>query len=242
MRERIAERVDDPEIAEKLIPRDHAFGTKRVPLENGYYEIFNRDNVDLVDVKAVPIEEIAPTGVRTKDGKEHEFDALVFATGFDAMTGPYNKIDIRGREGQLLRDKWAEGPRTYLGLMSAGFPNMFAITGPQSPSVLTNMPVAIEQHVEWISALIGQMRDSGLGVVEPTLDAEDEWVDHSQEVAHATLLPESATWYMGANIPGKPQVFLPYLGGLGPYREKCDEVAAKGYEGFAFADREETSA
>jgi len=233
VRERIAERIDDPATAEKLTPGDHAFGTKRVPLENGYYEIFNRDNVELVDVKETPIEEITPTGVRTRDG-EHEFDALVFATGFDAMTGPYNKIEIRGWGGQLLREKWAEGPHTYLGVMSAGFPNLFAVTGPQSPSVLTNMPVAIEQHVEWISSLIGHMRDTGLEVVEPTREAEEGWVKHSQEVAHATLFPESATWYMGANIPGKPQVFLPYLGGLGPYRQKCDEVAANDYEGFAF--------
>jgi cyclohexanone monooxygenase len=179
--------------------------------------------------------------VRTQDG-EYEFDALVFATGFDAMTGPYNKIDIRGRGGQLLRDKWAEGPRTYLGLMSAGYPNLLAITGPQSPSVLTNMPVAIEQHVDWISGVIQHMRDNGLDVVEPTREAEDAWVDHSQEVAYATLLPQSATWYMGANIPGKPQVFLPYLGGLGPYRKKCDEVAANDYEGFAFTNQDETNA
>ena len=239
VRQKIRERVDDPETAEKLTPRDHAFGTKRVPLENNYYEIFNQDNVELVDVKETPIQEITPTGVRTEDG-EYEFEALVFATGFDAMTGPYNKIDIRGRDGQLLRDKWAEGPRTYLGLMSAGYPNLFAITGPQSPSVLTNMPVAIEQHVEYISGVIRHMRDNGLDVVEPTREAEDGWVDYSQEVAHATLFPESATWYMGANVPGKPQVFLPYLGGLGPYREKCEEVAANGYEGFAFADREES--
>jgi cation diffusion facilitator CzcD-associated flavoprotein CzcO len=235
VRQRIQERVEDPVTSEKLTPRDHAFGTKRVPLENGYYEIFNQDNVGLVDVQKEPIEEITPTGVRTKDG-EYEFDALVFATGFDAMTGPYNKIDIRGRDGRLLRDKWAEGPRTYLGLMSAGYPNLFAITGPQSPSVLTNMPVAIEQHVEYISDVIRHMRDNGFDVVEPTREAEDEWVDHSQEVAHATLFPQSATWYMGANIPDKPQVFLPYLGGLGPYRQKCDEVAANGYEGFAFAE------
>jgi cation diffusion facilitator CzcD-associated flavoprotein CzcO len=233
VRQKIRERIDDPETAEKLTPTDHAFGTKRVPLENGYYEIFNQDNVDLVDVKETPIEGITPTGVRTEGG-EYEFDALVFATGFDAMTGPYNKIDIRGRDGELLRDKWAEGPRTYLGLMSAGYPNLFAITGPQSPSVLTNMPVAIEQHVDYISGVIGHMQDNGLEAVEPTREVEDEWVDHSQEVAHATLLPESATWYMGANIPGKPQVFLPYLGGLGPYREKCDEIAANGYEGFTF--------
>jgi cation diffusion facilitator CzcD-associated flavoprotein CzcO len=242
VRERIRERVDDAETAEKLTPRDHAFGTKRVPLEDGYYEIFNQGNVELVDVKETPIEEITAHGVRTEDGKEHEFDALVFATGFDAMTGPYNKMDIRGRDGRQLRDKWAEGPRTYLGIMSTGYPNLFAVTGPQSPSVLTNVPVAIEQHVEWISGIIRHMRDNGLDVVEPTREAEDEWVDHSQEVAHATLFPESATWYMGANIPGKPQVFLPYLGGLGPYRQKCDEVAANGYEGFAFANREGTNA
>lgn len=243
MREKIRERIDDPVTAERLIPRNHGFGTKRVPLENGYYEIFNRDNVELVDVQKAPIEEITATGVRAKDG-DHEFDALVFATGFDAMTGPYNKIDIRGRDGQLLRDKWAEGPRTYLGIMSAGYPNLFAITGPQSPSVLTNMPVAIEQHVDWISDAIQHMLDNGLNVVEPTSEAEEEWVDHSQEVAYATLLPQSATWYMGANIPGKPQVFLPYLGGLGPYRQKCDEVAENDYEGFAFAERtrEETNA
>ena len=241
VRERIAERVDDPATAGRLTPSDHAFGTKRVPLEDGYYEIFNQDNVALVDVKETPVEEITPTGVRTSAG-EYEFDALVFATGFDAMTGPYNKIDIRGRGGRLLRDKWAEGPRTYLGLMSADYPNLFTITGPQSPSVLTNMPVAIEQHVEWISEIIRHMRVGGLGVVEPTREAEDEWVDHSQEVAHSTLFPESATWYMGVNIPGKPQVFLPYLGGIGPYRQKCDEVAANGYEGFAFASSEGANA
>jgi cyclohexanone monooxygenase len=239
VRARIAERIDGPATAEKLTPSDHAFGTKRVPLENGYYEIFNRNNVELVDVKETPIEEITPTGVRTLDG-EHEFDAIVFAVGFDAMTGPYNKIEVRGRGGQMLRDRWPDGPRTYIGVMSAGFPNLFAITGPQSPSVLTNMPVAIEQHVEWISGLTGHMRQGGLDDVEPTREAEEEWVNHSQEVAHATLFPESATWYMGANIPGKPQVFLPYLGG--PYRQKCDEVAANGYEGFAFASRKETNA
>jgi cation diffusion facilitator CzcD-associated flavoprotein CzcO len=240
VREKIRERVDDPVTAEKLTPRDHAFGTKRVPLENGYYEIFNRDNVEVVDVQKAPILEITAVGVRTQDG-EYEFDALVFATGFDAMTGPYNKIDIRGRGGELLRDKWAEGPRTYLGLMSAGYPNLFAITGPQSPSVLTNMPVAIEQHVDWISGIIQHMLDNDLDTAEPTREAEDEWVDHSQEVAYATLFPESATWYMGANIPGKHQVFLPYLGGLGAYRQKCDEVAENDYEGFAFDSRKQAN-
>jgi cyclohexanone monooxygenase len=233
LREKIQERVDDPVTAEKLTPRDHAFGTKRVPLETNYYEAFNRDNVELVNVRDAPIQEITPTGLRTPDG-DYEFDVLVFATGFDAITGPIDNIDIRGRGGQLLREKWADGPRTYLGLTSAGFPNLFFITGPQSPSVLSNMPVSIEQHVEFVSGIIERMQERGLELIEPTAEAEEEWTDHAQEVAYATLFPESATWYMGANIPGKPQVFLPYLGGVGPYRQKCDEVAANDYEGFAF--------
>ncbi len=232
LRKQIQERVDDPVTAEKLTPRDHAFGTKRVPLEDSYYEAFNRDNVQLVDVRLAPIREITPTGLRTQDA-EYEFDALVFATGFDAMTGPLNRINIRGRGGQLLREKWAEGPKTYLGLTSAGFPNLFFITGPGSPSVLSNMPVSIEQHVEFVSKIISDMRESGAELIEPTQQAEDEWSDHVQEVAHSTLFPETATWYMGANIPGKPRVFLPYLGGVGPYRQKCDEVVANDYEGFA---------
>jgi cyclohexanone monooxygenase len=234
LREKIQERVDDPVTAEKLTPRDHAFGTKRVPLETNYYEAFNRDNVELVNVRDAPIQEITPTGLRTHDG-EYTFDVLVFATGFDAITGPIDNIDFRGRGGQLLREKWAEGPRTYLGLTSADFPNLFFITGPQSPSVLSNMPVSIEQHVEWISGIIEHMRERGLEFIEPTAQAEEEWTEHAQEVAYSTLFPESATWYMGANIPGKPQVFLPYLGGVGPYRQKCDEVAANDYEGFAFS-------
>ena len=234
LRKKIQERVDDPVTAEKLTPRDHAFGTKRVPLETNYYEAFNRDNVELVDVREAPIQEITPTGLLTQDG-EYTFDVLVFATGFDAMTGPLNNIDIRGHSGQLLREKWAEGPRTYLGLTSVGFPNLFFITGPQSPSVLSNMPVSIEQHVEWISGIIEYMRERGLELIEPTDQAENEWTDHAQEVAYSTLFPQSATWYMGANIPGKPQVFLPYLGGVGAYRQKCDEIAANDYEGFAFS-------
>ena len=232
LRKKIAERVDDPVTAEKLTPRDHAFGTKRVPLESNYYEAFNRDNVELVDVRTAPIEEITPKGLRTAEA-EYEFDVLIFATGFDAMTGPLNRIDIRGRGGQLMREKWAEGPKTYLGLTSAGFPNLFFITGPGSPSVLTNMPVSIEQHVEFVSKIISEMRERGAETIEPTQRAEEEWSGHVQELARATLFPESATWYMGANIPGKPRVFMPYLGGAGPYREKCDEIAANDYEGFA---------
>ncbi|MGI8538826.1 MAG: flavin-containing monooxygenase [Rubrobacteraceae bacterium] len=241
LREKIAERVDDPETAEKLIPRDHAFGTKRVPLEYDYYEAFNRDNVELVDVKAAPIMEITATGLRTEDG-EYEFDVLVFATGFDAMTGPLNNMGIRGRGGKLLSEKWSEGPRTYLGLTSADFPNFFTITGPGSPSVISNMPVSIEQHVEFISRIVSDMRDRDAETIEPAKEAEDEWTSHVQEVAYSTLFPESATWYMGANIPGKPRVFLPYLGGVGPYRAKCDEIAENDYEGFAFATKERAGA
>ncbi len=166
-------------------------------------------------------------------GRDYEVDALVLATGFDAMTGSVAKIDIRGRDGVTLNQKWAEGPKTYLGLMSAGFPNLFIITGPGSPSVLSNMIVSIEQHVEWIADCIGWMRDRGLEAIEAKQDAEEKWVAHVNEVAHTTLYPQANSWYMGANIPGKPRIFMPYIGGVGPYRQICNEVVAKGYEGFA---------
>jgi cation diffusion facilitator CzcD-associated flavoprotein CzcO len=234
LHDRIRETVDDPETAELLIPKGYPFGCKRNPLDSGYFETFNLPHVHLVDVKSNPIAAITEQGVRLEDGTEYAFDAIVYATGFDAMTGPLNAIDIRGRGGQLLRDKWAEGPRTYLGLTSAGFPNLFMITGPQSPSVLSNMPVSIEQHVEFIGRIIGDMRARGAETIEPTRQAEDAWVAHNQELAEATLFPTADTWYMGANIPGKPRVFLPHLGFVGPYRQKCDEVAANGYEGFVF--------
>ena len=234
LHDRIRETVDDPETAELLIPKGYPFGCKRNPLDSGYFETFNLPHVHLVDVKSNPIAAITEQGVRLEDGTEYALDAIVYATGFDAMTGPLNAIDIRGRGGQLLRDKWAEGPRTYLGLTSAGFPNLFMITGPQSPSVLSNMPVSIEQHVEFIGRIIGDMRARGAETIEPTRQAEDAWVAHNQELAEATLFPTADTWYMGANIPGKPRVFLPHLGFVGPYRQKCDEVAANGYEGFVF--------
>lgn len=233
IRSYIRQVVKDPQVAELLTPRDHPFGTKRPPLEHGYYEAFNRENVTLVDVRRAPIVEIAPTGLRTEEA-EYELDAIIFATGFDAMTGSLLRMDIRGREGLSLREKWAEGPRTYLGLATAGFPNMFMITGPQSPSVLSNMPVSIEQHVEWIAACIRQMLERDLQVVEAQEQAEEGWVKHVTEVAEATLYPKASSWYVGANIPGKPRIFYPYVGGVGNYRQICDEVAAKGYEGFAF--------
>ena len=235
LHDRIRETVDDPETAELLIPKGYPFGVKRNPLDSGYYETFNLDHVHLVDVKSNPIAEVTERGLRLEDGSEYEFDAIVYATGFDAMTGPVNKIDIRGRDGRLLREKWSAGPRTYLGLMSAGFPNLFTITGPQSPSVLSNMPVSIEQHVEFISRIIGEMRDRGAETVEAAPDAEEAWVAHNQELAEGTLFPTADTWYMGANIPGKPRVFMPNLDFVGPYRAKCDAIAANDYEGFVFS-------
>ena len=235
LHDRIREKVSDPETAELLIPKGYPFGVKRNPLDSGYYETFNLDHVHLVDVKANPIAAITEEGVRLEDGTAYAFDAIVYATGFDAMTGPMNKIDIRGRGGRLLREKWADGPRTYLGLTSAGFPNLFTITGPQSPSVLSNMPVSIEQHVEFIGRIIGDLDARGAATIEATPEAEEEWVAHNQELANGTLFPTADTWYMGANIPGKPRVFMPNLDFVGPYRAKCDDIAAGDYPGFAFS-------
>jgi len=196
--------------------------------------------VTLVDIRSSPIETILPNAVRTggKERTDYEIDALVLATGFDAMTGSVAKIDIRGRDGQTLNAKWAEGPKTYLGLMSAGFPNLFIITGPGSPSVLSNMIVAIEQHVDWIADAIATLRDRGLDIIEANKDAEDKWVAHVNEVAHGTLYPQANSWYMGANIPGKPQIFMPYIGGVNVYRQICNDVVARGYEGFAMTGTE----
>jgi cyclohexanone monooxygenase len=239
MADRVREKVDDPETAELLIPDDYPFGTKRVPLDSGYFETFNRDNVHLVSVKHNKIAAVTPIGLRLDDGSSYTFDAIVFATGFDGMTGPLNRIDIRGRDSEVLSGKWAEGPRTYLGLMSAGFPNLFTITGPQSPSVLSNMPVSIEQHVEFVSRIIADMGERGAETIEPTRAAEDEWVEHNQQLANATLFPTAATWYTGANVAGKHRVFMPNLDFVGPYRAKCDQIAEAGYQGFAFDGADE---
>ena len=236
VREKIAEIVNDPKTAELLQPNNHPIGSKRICVDSDYFATFNRPNVTLVDIKSSPIEEILPNAVRTAAG-DYEVDALVLATGFDAMTGSVAKIDIRGRNGQTLNQKWAEGPRTYLGLMSAGFPNLFIITGPGSPSVLSNMIVSIEQHVDWITDCIAYMRGRDLGTMEASRQAEDDWVAHVNEVAHGTLYPQANSWYMGANIPGKPRIFMPYIGGVGTYRQICDDVAAKGYEGFTMTSR-----
>ena len=232
VRSKIRETVNDPATAELLCPRDYPFATKRLCVDTGYFETFNRDNVLLVDVKNAPIEEITAKGLRT-GGKEYEFDCLVFATGFDAMTGALTNIDIRGRGGRALKDKWADGPRTYLGIQVAGFPNLFTITGPGSPSVLSNMIVSIEQHVDWITDCVSYLREHEVPTIEATVQAEDDWVDHVNQVADLTLYPLANSWYLGANIPGKPRVFMPYIGGVGVYAIKCQEVAANGYEGFA---------
>jgi cyclohexanone monooxygenase len=223
--------VRDPAVAELLCPRDYPLGTKRLCVDTDYYATFNRDNVTLVDVRTAPIEAITPRGVRTRDA-EYAVDCIVFATGFDAMTGALLDIDIRGRAGRTLRDKWAAGPRTYLGIAIAGFPNLFTITGPGSPSVLSNMIVSIEQHVDWIADCITRMRARGATAIEATAEAEDAWVAHVGQLGDSTLYPRANSWYMGANVPGKPRVFLPYVGGVGAYRQKCHEVAERDYEGF----------
>jgi cation diffusion facilitator CzcD-associated flavoprotein CzcO len=235
IRAKIRSIVKDPAVAERLTPRDHPFATKRPPVDSHYFETFNRDNVTLVDIKATPIEAITPGGIRTSAG-EHPLDVIVFATGFDAMTGPLLSFDIRGRDGLALRDAWAEGPKTYLGLQVPGFPNMFTITGPGSPSVLTNMPIAIEQHVDWITGCIQHLRAHGIASIEATPAAAEAWVAHVNDAANATLLPQAnSSWYLGANIPGKPRVFMPYAGGMARYAERCAQVAAEGYPGFALA-------
>ncbi len=235
IRAKIKQVVKDPAVAEMLTPTDHPFATKRPPIDSNYFETFNRDNVTLVDLKATPVVAITPVGIRTTAG-EHPLDVIVFATGFDALTGPLLAIDIRGRGGRLLRDDWAAGPRTYLGLQTAGYPNMFTITGPGSPSVLTNMPVAIEQHAQWIADCISHLRAHGLHHIEAEPEAADAWVKHVNEAAEATLLPmASSSWYLGANVPGKPRVFMPYAGGMAHYAATCDAVAAEGYRGFALS-------
>jgi len=224
--------VGDPETAEALSPRNHFYGTKRPCLDTNYFETFNRPNVRLVDLRRDPIRTFTERGIETAT-RSFAFDAVVFATGFDAMTGPIVAVDIRGRDGVRLAEKWTEGPKTYLGLMTTGFPNLFMITGPGSPSVLSNMVVSIEQHVDWVGACLDQMRAERLDVIEPTAVAEAGWVQHVNDCADVTLYPRADSWYMGANVPGKPRVFLPYVGGVDRYRKTCDEVVHRSYLGFA---------
>ncbi len=229
--EKIREQVADPAVAEMLTPKDHHFGTKRPCVDTGYYATFNRPNVSLVDLRAEPIVTFNAKGIATK-AKDYAFDAVVLATGFDAMTGAIDRIDLRGRGGRRIKDHWAEGPRSYLGLMVAGFPNLFTITGPGSPSVLTNMINSIEQHVEWIAGCLVSLKQHQQTSIEASAEAEAAWCRHVQEAVTPSLLPRANSWYMGANVPGKPRMFMPYAGGLNTYTEICRQVAAKGYEGF----------
>ena len=231
VRRKIRATLKDPKTAELLCPNDHPIGTKRLILDTDYYETYNRDNVTLVDIRSRPIEEITSTELRTAD-TDYALDAIVFATGFDAMTGAMKEIDIHTDAGVSIREKWEHGPRTYLGIMIAGFPNLFMITGPQSPGVKSQMILACEQHVDWIADCIQYLRDHAFSRIEAEEDAEDAWVRHNNEVADRTLYPLANSWYVGANIPGKPRVFMPYVGGVAAYKNKCDEIAASGYEGF----------
>ena len=233
VREQIRGTVKDLETAELLAAKTYPIGTKRICIDCGYFETYNRENVDLIDISGGPIERFTPTGL-VANGQEFEFDSIVFATGFDAMTGTLFNVDIRGRGNEALKDKWYAGPRTYLGLMSEAFPNMYMITGPGSPSVKSNMLTSIEQHVEFVTDSIVFMRDHGYEVMEPTRQAEDDWVDHVQDTANKTLFPRANSWYMGANIPGKPRLFMPYIGGVGRYRRICEKKVAEGYAGFRF--------
>lgn len=232
LRAKIRGIVADAATAEMLTPRTYPVGTKRICVDTGYYATFNLPHVRLVDLCQEPIQQVAPHGLRTAL-EEFPLDILVFATGFDAMTGALNRIDIRGRGGVALRDQWAAGPRSYLGVAVAGYPNLFTITGPGSPSVLSNMMVSIEQHVEWITGFLAAQQAEGFSAFEPELAAQDEWVAHVNDVAAGTLMPQANSWYMGANIPGKPQIFMPYAGGVGHYRNLCADIAARGYPGFA---------
>jgi cation diffusion facilitator CzcD-associated flavoprotein CzcO len=227
--------VTDKTTSDKLADIDHGYSTKRPPIDTNYFETYNRDNVALICLRSDPIEAITPDGIKTRSG-EHPLDIIVFATGYDAMTGPLLKLNITGRNGLPLGDIWTSGPTSYLGIQMHGFPNLFTITGPGSPSVLTNMPVAVEQHAEWITDAIAHMRRTGIARMEPTAAAVEDWVRSVNEAAQATLLPHTPhSWYLGANIPGKPRMFMPYAGGMARYRKLCAEVAAEGYRGFALS-------
>jgi cyclohexanone monooxygenase len=231
-RDKVATVVDDPETAEDLSPKGYPMGTKRMCADTGYFKTFNRDNVRLINLRKTPLDRITPAGVKTS-AEDFQVDAIVFATGYDAMTGALLAVDIRGKDGQSLRDVWADGPKAYLGLSVAGFPNLFAITGPGSPSVLSNVIASCEQHVEWIAECMDHMRAKGLTRIEADEQAQDDWVAHVAEVASHTLYPKAASWYMGANVPGKPRVFMPYIGG--DYRPRCQAVVDAGYQGFALS-------
>ncbi len=232
VRNKIRARVRDPRVAEKLVPKTYGFGTRRVPLETKYYEAFNRDNVTLVDLHETPIERITARGVQTSAG-EIELDMLIFATGFDAGTGALTGVDIRGRSGESLKELWSRGLRTTLGMQVHGYPNLFMTMAPMSPAAaFCNVPTCSQQQVDWIADTIDHVRQHGRAI-EPTAEFEAQWVAHHDEVANMTLVPKTNSWYMGANIEGKERRLLAYAGGVGPYRDACNEVKAKGYQGFA---------
>ena len=233
VRDKIREKVADAELAEQLVPTDHPFAAKRLCVDNGYFETYNRDNVTLVNVRENPIARIRPEGVELADGTVHEVDIIVYALGYDAISGSLLRVDITGREGRTLREEWKDGPSTDLGLMVNGFPNLFTITGPGSPAVLAVMMVAIEQHVEWIDELLAHMADHDLTSIEADADAQSDWTSHVDDIAAGTVFPLATnSYYVGANVPGKPRVFALYAGGQNTYRDRCDEIAKNGYEGF----------
>ena len=235
-RQHLATIIDDPETAEGLMPRNYPIGCKRPVIDTNYYETFNRKNVTLVDLRQGGLKEITSTGVKTEKG-HFDVDALIYATGFDAMTGALERIDIKGKNGKSIREEWHAGPRTYLGLQIHGFPNLFTITGPGSPSVLSNMMVSIEQHVEWITDCIDHLENNKVRTIEPQEQAVDDWVLHVNGVAKGTMFtaPSCNSWYLGANVPGKSRIFMPYVGGVGEYRKRCDQIAAAGYSGFSLS-------
>jgi cyclohexanone monooxygenase len=235
-RAKIHAAVNDPEVAAALSPTHH-IGTKRTAVDTSYFQTYNRDNVTLVDLRKAPLDHITEGGIRTAE-QHYDLDVIVFAIGFDAMTGALLEIDITGRDGRTLREAWQDGPATYLGLVVSGFPNMFMVTGPGSPGVLSNMVVSIEQHVDFITALIDHVRHERLDEVDGDEAAQVEWVAHVNDLAAETLYPQASSWYLGTNMPGKPRVFMPYVGGCGRYRQKCDEVVAAGYQGFRLTGRE----
>jgi len=230
---KIREIVKDPITAEALCPTTHPIGTRRICVDINYYETYNADHVRLVNLRESPIVRITPWGVEL-ESENIELDTLVIATGFDAMTGALLKMQVTGKSGLTLQNAWMSGPKTYLGLMTADFPNLFMITGPGSPSVLSNMLVSIEQHVDWVLDCLEDMAAKGKAKIEPSREAQETWVEHVQAVANATLFPKGGSWYLGANVPGKPRIFMPYAAGVGPYREVCQAVASDHYRGFNF--------
>ena len=233
VREKIRARIDDPDVAELLTPTMYGFGTYRVPLESGYYDAFNQDNVDLIDVRAVPIKRFTETGLELEDGRHFELDVVILATGFDAGTGALTQMNIHGRDGRSLKEDWGKDIRSTLGMQVEGYPNLFTVAGPLAPSTaFCNMTTCLQQQVDWVTDCISYLMDKGNESIEPTKAKQDEWVEHHDEVANATLLVRTKSWYTGANIEGKPQRLLSYIGGVGKYHQICDDVAASGYQGF----------